>query len=576
MNYVLQYINKIESGEIITSQKVKKFYLTAIKPIVDSKDPKHFQLPYSRYGFNERLGEAPIKWIEKNCKQSKGEWRGKNLDLLLFQKAKWQAIFGIVDRNTGLRRFKEIFDVRARKNCKTTEHAAIALYLLRQEMGAEVYCCAATRDQAKRLWDEARSMVNFNSDLTANKSPSKGNIGNGKFRIKQAPIPDIYISEQDSHLKALSSNVDALDGLNSSAAIIDEVHALDRDIYDLIKQSMSVRQQPLLSAITTAGFVRGGLFDDLYNHACNVIDGVIGDDTFFPLIYELDNSSEMEDESCWVKANPAIDVVKSRTALREVVERSHSDLNFAPSVKTKDFNMRGIDGKTWLDFETLNNELVYSDDEMKNFDNTIVLGGFDLSRCMDLTAFSTLLFDKVQHKIIAVTKYWMTQRFLESEQAKKSKVPWKSWIDRGLIDISGTDMISYKDVADYVISNYKEKGWNYRFINYDPYSANYLIEELSAYGYAKDSCLIATPQGAKTLSIPMQTLEAHLRNKTLSYQDNPITKWCLTNVELEQDRNGNYMPKKANDDRSRKIDGVATILNCYVSLCQNIDYYLYC
>ncbi|HQB64521.1 MAG TPA: terminase large subunit [Fibrobacteraceae bacterium] len=114
----------------------------------------------------------------------------------------------------------------------------------------------------------------------------------------------------------------------------------------------------------------------------------------------------------------------------------------------------------------------------------------------------------------------------------------------------------------------------YSNIYYDSYSAQYLVNELESLGYAKDHCLIAARQGYKTLSSPMQLLEAHLKNKTLVYQNNPVTRWCISNVELEQDRNGNMMPSKRSDKRTRKIDGFSVILNTYIGVEKNLNYYL--
>jgi len=326
--------------------------------------------------------------------------------------------------------------------------------------------------------------------------------------------------------------------------------------------------------ITTAGFVRGGLFDDIYEYSSKVLDGVIEDDRLFPLIYELDDESEIQDEKMWVKANPGLDTIKQREDLRYNVERMKEDLNFAATVKTKDFNLIGVENKAWLNFEDFNNPEEYTPEELKQFDNTIVLGGFDLSRTTDITAFATMLFDKKKHKPIVIMKFWITAKFLETQKNNGSKVPWHAWIERGLIDISGTELIDYHDIANYVANNFRKHGWMYLYINYDRYSAQYLIEELAALGYAKDTCLIPTAQGAITLSIPMQTLEADLKQKKLCYQNNQVLKWMFSNVEVVQDRNGNYLPKKADDKRGRKIDGVSAILNIYVSLCKNMDYYL--
>lgn len=557
MNYVREYIDKIKSGELLVSKKVKKLYLNIIEPIINDTHPV--------YKFNEELGEVFIDFAETLCTQSKGEWAGKPIKLMLFQKAKYQAIFGILERETGKRRFKQIFDVRGRKNGKSTENSALGLYLTLIEPGAEVYAAATVASQARRVWEESQSMIQQSKSLSKH------------LGFKVFPTPTIYTKKGKSYYKVLSKNVSTFDGLNASAAIIDEVHELPRSIYDILIQATSARDEWLMSMITTAGFVRKGLFDDMYDYAEKVLDGVIEAPSFFPLIYELDSEDEMFDEAMWIKANPALGVIKKVEGLRENVEQMKTDKNFANTVKTKDFNIRGVENRAWLSFEDINNTEVYTEEELRKFDNSIVIGGFDLSRTTDMTAANTLLFDQERGKVIAITMYWVTQKFLEEQRRPNqsgSHIPWDAWIERGLVRISGTNAIDYHDVANWFISNHHKYGWIYQYINYDSWSANYLVEELAAMGFAKDTCLIPTIQGFKTLSVPMQTLETDLKEKVLVYQNNDITKWCFTNVEMVQDRNGNVMPKKVNDQRHRKIDGMAVILNSYVSFSQNRDYFL--
>lgn len=557
MNYVQEYIDKIRAGEIITSKKVKKLYFNIIEPIIKDQDPI--------YKFNEELGEVFIDFAQGLCKQSKGEWAGKEIELMLFQKAKYQSIFGIVERETGKRRFKQIFDVRGRKNGKSSENAVLGLYMAAIEPGAEVYAAATVASQARRVWEESQSMIQQSKSLTKH------------FGFKVFPTPTIYTKKGKSYYKVLSKNVSTFDGLNVSAAIIDEVHELPRSIYDILIQATSARDEWLLSMISTAGFVRKALYDDIYEYSEKVLDGVIQAPGLFPLIYELDNVDEMFNEDAWIKANPGLGVIKKIDSLRENVEQMKVDMNFANTVKTKDFNIRGVENRAWMSFEDINNEEIYSDEELEQFKNTIVLGSFDLSRTTDMTAVNTLLFDRKKKRPIAITMYWITQKFLDDQKRPDQSgnfIPWDAWIERGLVRISGTNAIDYHDIANYIVSNHKKYGWIYQFINYDSWSANYLIEELSAMGFARDSCLIPTPQGFKTLSVPMQTLETDLKEKFLCYQNNDVTKWCFTNVEMVADRNGNIMPKKVNDQKHRKIDGMAAILNTYVSFCANRDYYL--
>ena len=555
--YVTEYIEKIRSGEIVTSKKVKQLYFKIIEPIIKDQDPVYKYVP--------ELGEIFIDFAETLCKQSKGEWAGKLIELMLFQKAKYQAIFGIVERETGKRRFHEIFDVRARKNGKSSENSVLGLYLMSIEPGAEVYVAATTSAQARRVWEESQSMIQQSKSLTKH-------MGHKVF-----PIPTIYSKRGKSYYKVLSKNVATFDGLNVSGGVIDEVHELPRGIYDILKQATSARDEWIISMITTSGFVRNGLFDDMYEYGEKVLNGVIDAPRFFPLIYELDEENEMYEEEAWIKANPALDIIKKREELRANVEQIKGDPNFANTVKTKDFNVRGVENKAWISFEDINNTEVYTEEQLRKFDNSIVIGGFDLSRTTDMTAANTLLFDRENGKTIAITMYWVTQKFLDEQRRPNqsgSYVPWDAWIERGLVRVSGTNAIDYHDVANWFISNHHKYGWIYQYINYDSWSANYLVEEMASMGFAKDICLIPTIQGYKTLSVPMQTLETDLKEKNIVYQNNDITKWCFTNVEMVQDRNGNVMPKKVNDQRHRKIDGMAVILNTYVSFSANRSYYL--
>ncbi len=566
-NYVQEYIDKIRSGEILVCRRIEQAYFNIIEPVIKDEHPK--------YGFDAEAGNLFVEFAETYCKNPSSDWIGKPIRLMLFQKAKYQALFGIYERSTGKLRFEEVFDVRGRKNGKSTENAILGLYSVLQEDGAEVYVAATTHAQAKRVWDDAREIRNQSRSMVEL-------LGSKVF-----PAPTIYKKNGKSYFTVLSSKVNMQDGLNVKVAIVDECHELPRSRYDIMKQAMSSRDNTLMSMISTAGFVREALYDDIYDYMCKVLDGSIEDDKVLPLLYELDDPNEIEDEKCWIKANPSLGVIKKVDKLRYLVDRMKAEPNLANTVKTKDFNIRGIDEQAWLKYDDydiykyedvpgsdrkVKKQIVYTEDELRKYDNTYVLGGFDLSKTNDLTAFVTLLFDKENHRIIAVPMFWMTAKFFQEEAERNSKIPWKSWIDRGLIRISGVEMIDYHDIANYVASNFKTHGWMYQFINYDSWSAPYLVQELAQMGYMEGYCLLATQQGYKTLSVPMQLVQAHLKERVLCYNNNPVLKWMFSNVILTKDRNGNFMPDKSK--RMNKIDGVAALLNCYVSLAKNPDDYM--
>lgn len=282
MNYIKEYVNQIDEGKIVVGEKVKKIYKRLLKESDDKSLP---------FYFDEETGNRPIEFIETFCKQAEGEI-GKPIKLELFQKAYIQALFGFIYRDTGLRRFNETMFLVGRKNGKTTMLSAIALYMMIAdgEGSAECYSVATKKDQASKAFKSACAMRAQSPEIRA---------------IINKRRTDMYMTSTFSSFEPLSSDSDTLDGLNSHLVIIDELHAIkDRNLYDVMKQSTSSRRQPLVVMITTAGYVRECIFDEIYDYANNVLNGTVKNDSFLPVLYELDKTEEWKDIKCWAKANP--------------------------------------------------------------------------------------------------------------------------------------------------------------------------------------------------------------------------------------------------------------------------------
>ena len=368
-NYILEYLEEIRSGRAIVSKKVRTIYERLAQEIESPKAP---------YVFDVKRATKPIRFIERFCKHSKGEWAGRPVKLELFQKAYISALFGFIDENTGYRRYTESFFMVARKNGKSTMLAGIALYLLvaDQEPGAELYTVATKKDQAKIIFDEVQNMVNQSPQLKA---------------ILKKRKSDLYFPDGMAKMQALGKNSDTLDGLNAHGVIMDELHGVkDRNLYEVMKQSQSARRQPLLIMITTAGTVRECIFDDIYSYAENVLNGTFTDPHFLPIIYELDNVKEWKSAKNWAKANPGLGTIKKLSDLQAKVEKAKQspvDLN---GILVKDFNVRGTKSTAWLSFDDINNEATF---DITAFKGKYAIGGADLSITTDLTAATILLYD---------------------------------------------------------------------------------------------------------------------------------------------------------------------------------------
>ena len=543
-NYIYEYWEKIKSKEIIVSKKIKQMY----RKVIDLLESKN-----SKYYFNEKRASKIISFIETFCCHVKGVLRGKPIKLELWQKAMLSVVFGVLNKETNKRKYKKWHLYIARKNGKTLLAACVLIYLMVAdgEKGAELYSAATKQDQAKLAWDMARQII-YNSPHLSN-----------KFNIK---INGIFNGEhQENFFKPLSKDSKSLDGLNASGYLIDELHAItDNNIVDVLWDSTVVREQPLEIITTTMGTVRESTFDNKYDYDEKFLEGVFDDVSLAVFCYELDEPDEYKNIKNAVKANPNIGVSISEENVLEEIKKIENDKSQKSDVLCKRFNVRMTDSQAWLDFDVLNNKEIINIDEIKN---KTAIGGFDLSQTGDLTAFTTMLFNN--GKIVCDTMYWVTNDFMK-QQEKQHKVPFRKWFDMGLLRISGQNKIDYHDIAEYVMEQYN-KGIFFQKIMYDAWSATYLIDEISNFGYTKGKSLIPVRQGAQTLSIPMQMLEGLLKDKKLIYQNNPITKWCFSNAVLIKDRNGNWMIDKSN--RDRKIDGCATILNCLVDLNENYEFY---
>lgn len=543
MNYLKAYLDAIEGGEIVVCKRIRKVYT---RLVYEAENP-------GKYRFDEERANRPIEFIERFCKHSKGEWAGQPVRLELFQKAFISALFGFVDSKTGFRKYREAFFMVARKNGKSTMLAGIALYMLLAdgEAGAEVYSVATKKDQAKIIFDEVCHMVSQSPYL--------------RKHIKKRKS-DLYFSASMSKLQPLGKNSDTLDGLNSSCVILDEAHAVkDRNLYEVMKQSQSARTQPLFVTITTAGTVRECIFDDMYSYSCKVADGVITDPTFLPIVYELDNKAEWKDPGAWFKPNPGLGRIKKLEDLMAKVERAKQSPKDLSGILCKDFNVRETLYNAWLDFDTINNESTFS---LEDFRGCYAIGGADLSLTTDLTCATVLMLNPETRQRYVWQMYWLPEDNFNQRVAEE-KIPYDKWREAGLVRLCRGNTIDYSDVTAWFLELVNEHGITPLWVYYDSWSARYWVEEMEGYGFKMERCI----QGAKTLSLPMQNLGADLQAKKVNYNNNPILKWCLTNTAVQEDRNGNIVPKKASSPKQR-IDGTASLLDAYVGLYEKYNEFM--
>ena len=548
MNYVREYWRKIESGEIVTSRRVKAVY----GRLMAEMDSPAADSPYY---FDEETGERPIIFIERFCKQSQGTL-GAPLRLELFQKAFIQTLFGWLLKSTGYRRFRETLFLVGRKNGKSTLLAALALYMLvaDYEGAAEIYSVATKKDQARKTLTEAVNMVKQSPELRA---------------IIKKRRNDIYFPATASTFEALASDSNTLDGLNSHAVIIDELHAIrDRNLYEVMKQSTSSRRQPLVIMITTSGTVRESVFDNLYGLASDIADGKVTEDTFLPVLYELDERAEWTDPQAWIKANPGLGTIKQYATLAAFVERAKKNPEDLPGVLCKDFNVPETSASVWLSFEDIKNDAAFT---MQDVYNTYAIGGCDLSATTDLTCATLLIRRSREDETVYVLQhYFIPQKRIDQlDEHNTQEAPYKIWAERELLTICDGARVDYSAVTAWFCQMRDEFKIDAFAVGYDRALAGYWVDEMKANGFD----MRAVAQGPFTWSQPMREMGAAFADKKINYNKNPVLVWCLSNTAVKKSGVNNIQPVKVSD--RRRIDGAVSLLNAWVIYVRDNEDYMY-
>ena len=550
-NPIAEYWDQIQKKEAIVPKKIKKTYKKIIKDMEENQ---------SEWYYSPQRANHIIEFGENFCRHSKGKQGGKRIILELWEKAALAVIFGFINIE-GVRKYQRAVLIVGKKNGKSLIASIIGLYLQTGdgEPGPEVYAVATKKDQAKIIWQEAKSMVK--------KSPTL------RKRIKPLTHELDSRDYNDGVFKPLASDSDTLDGLNVHGVLMDEFHQWKhgRPLYDIMADGVTAREQPLIFMCSTAGTVREDIYDEIYEEAELTINGYdlkdgYKDERSIFFIYELDKKTEWQDEKCWYKANPGLGTIKNIVTLRDKVNRAKKNSNLVKNLACKEFNIRETSTEAWLSYEDLNNEDTFDIEVMKpNYG----IGGSDLSSSVDLTCGTIIFMIPDDPTIYALQMYWMPEDLLE-QKIKDDHIPYDKWVDRGLLRLCEGNRVNYKDVKAWFTEITEKYELYIPYHGYDAWSAHYYVDDMQNY-YGKNAMEKVT-QGKQTLSSPMKSLGADLKSKKINYNNNPITKWCLSNTTVDRDKNDNIQPVKGASSKKR-IDGMASLLNAYVVLERHYDEY---
>lgn len=488
--------------------------------------------------FDEQAARQAIVFF-RLLKHSKGEWAGRPLHLEPWQQFVIWSLFGW-KRADGTRRFRTSYLEVARKNGKTTMAAGLGLFLMLAdgEAGAEVYSAATKRDQARLSHGEATRMAKSSPAVRREVTIFRDNI---------------HIMDTASKFEPLSADTNTLDGLNVHGAIVDEIHAhKTREVWDILETATGARRQPLMFAITTAGYDRKTLCWQQHEYTEKVSAGIVEDDSWFGVIYALDDGDDWEDEATWIKANPNLGVSKKLDDMRRLAERAR----LMPSALNAFLRLH-LDVWTqaetkWIPLEHWNRCAGAVDAE--GLRGRTCYGGLDLSSNVDVSAWVLVFPPQGEDGIYQILcRFWIPEEAMV-ERSRRDRVPYDVWVRQGFIQATPGNVIDYRFILAQIDQDMQS--YDVHELAFDRWGATKIQTELMELG--GDDWVVQFGQGYVSMNPPMRELERLILEHKLAHGGNQVLTWMANNLVVRTDPAGNIKPDK--DKSIEKIDGIVAMV----------------
>lgn len=528
-NYIFEYQDKISKGIITAGKWIKKVYRILTEGIKNGE-----------YIFDAKKANKAINFIESFCHHSKG--RNDLLKLELWQKAAVSTIFGVLDKITGFRQFREIFLLVARKNGKSLFVAAIMAYVayIDGPYGSELYCLAPKLDQADIVYNCFFSITQAEEELA---------------ELTKKRRSDIYIQELNTTIKKIAFNAKKADGFNPTMTVNDEIEAWPGDKglkqYDVMVSGTGARDEPLTFSTSTAGYENDGIFDELFTRSTGFLKGRSEEKRLLPLLYMVDDKEKWYMREELEKANPNLNVSVKWSFYEEQIRIAKGSLPKKAEFLTKYCNIKQNSSIAWLDYETVA-KAAGQPHTLDDFRGCYCVAGIDLSRTTDLTAVSLVIEKGGKNHII--TQFFMPQERY-NVAIDEEGVPYNIFKEQGYLTISGEHQVNYKDVFAWFVRLIKEYKIRPLKVGYDRYCAGYLVEEMKEAGFHMDDVY----QGTNLTPI-LNTFEGDLKDGMYSIGENNLLKSHLLNVAVQIQTDDSRM-KPVKIEKRAHIDGAVSIFD---------------
>ena len=528
-NYIFEYYEAIEKGDVAVGKWVKLIY----KKLTEG-------LARSDYYYNGKKVNKAVRFIENFCHHCEG--RSDLLKLELWQKAIVAAIFGIVD-SEGVRIFREVIIVIARKNGKTLFASAIIAYVayLDGEYGAKIYCLAPKLEQASMVYDNFYQMILKEEELA---------------EISKKRRSDIYIAEYNTSIKPLAFNFKKSDGFNPQLVINDELSSWSGDgglkQYGVMKSALGARKQPLILSITTSGYENDSIYDEIINRATSFLKGSSREKRLLPFLYMIDDVDKWDDIEELKKSNPNLGVSVQASFYENEITIAENSISNKKEFLSKYCNIKQNSSSAWLDCELIE-KYFNADLTLEDFRGCYCVGGVDLSQTTDLTAASAII--ERSGKLYCFTQFFMPKNKIAKRQ-QVDGVPYELFVSQGLITLSGENYIDNEDVEKWFLMLLNDYGIIPLKTGYDRYSAQYFVLKMGGYGFHMDDVF----QG-DNLSPVVKEFEGIIEDGNfIICGNNNLLKAHFLNVAMQE----NFQTRKVRPvkiERRMRIDGFVSVID---------------
>lgn len=549
-NYILSYYQGLCNGQIVAGRFIHLIYEHLVKGLEEKA-----------FTYDATRANKAIDWIEGHCFHTEGPLAPGPITLELWQKAFIAAIFGVIDQS-GSRQFKEVLLVVGRKNGKSILASAIANYIFRIEggFGTKVFCLAPKLEQADIIYNNLWQMITLDPEYIALKEICNEKDEHNKRINDDSMLPkhrqsDLNISGANSTVKKIAFSAKKSDGFNPSLTICDEVASWEGDRglkqYEVMKSAMGARPDGLILSCTTAGYINDSIFDELVRRSTRFLMGESKERRLLPLLYMIDDVEKWNDINELRKSIPNLGVSVSVDFMIEEIAVAEGSLSKKSEFLTKYCNIKQSSSLAWLPAQVV---AAAGGDPLKleDFRNSYCVGGIDLSQTRDLTACTAVI--ERGGELYAFAHFFLPKERIE-DATQRDGVPYGVYIQRGILTASGDNYIDYHDCFRWFADLVEKYEIFPLKIGYDRYSAQYLIQDLNAYGFQCDDVF----QGENLYPVILET-QGILEDKKMHLGDNDLLKAHLLNtaIKMSTERGRGKIVKV---DAKLHIDGTAALLD---------------